>query len=207
MKLDFWNEAQSNVTSFFGGLVDQYGYDLRSLDFGARESQLKRFEVIAHYLPKTEFSLLDVGCGFAELADFLESQGLKVKYSGIDLTPQMIDHASKRRPDLNLIYGNIIDGVIDDTFDYVVCSGIFYMMGENAEQLMMELVRKMFSMARHRVIFNAISTWADRTHQGEFYADPLRTISACREITRNMVFHHDYMPHDFTIMLNKSGNL
>ena len=54
-----WNNAKTNVTSFFGGLVDQYGYDLRSLDFGARESQLKRFEVIAQYLPDTEFSLLD----------------------------------------------------------------------------------------------------------------------------------------------------
>jgi SAM-dependent methyltransferase len=202
-----WNNAKTNVTSFFGGLVDQYGYDLRSLDFGARESQLKRFEVIAQYLPDTEFSLLDVGCGFAELADFLESQGFKVKYRGIDLTPQMIEQASKRRPDLNLMSGNIVDGVIDDTFDYVISSGIFYMMGENAEQLMMELVQKMFSMARRRVIFNTISTWADRTQPGEFYADPLRTISACREITRNMVFRHDYMPHDFTIVLNKPGHL
>src|SRR6185295_4865256 len=43
-------------------------------------------------------SVLDVGCGLGALVEVLATLGLRVDYTGIDVTPKMIDEARLRHP-------------------------------------------------------------------------------------------------------------
>ena len=54
-------------------------------------------------------SVLDVGCGFADLYHYMRSKGVKVDYTGIDLSPDMIEAAKGKTPEVNLFQGDLFD--------------------------------------------------------------------------------------------------
>ena len=80
-------------------------------------------------LEKEEFtSLLDCGCGTAPMLTLLEEKYPDKRYTGIDLTPKMIEVArSKNMPDVELVVGDCENLPFDeDSFDVVICCQSFH---------------------------------------------------------------------------------
>ncbi len=191
----------ANIAEFYNRKVDQFGHDPRACDYGRAESQRRKFELLAEATDYTGLSVLDVGCGFADYATFLQERFEGVRYSGIDLSPAMISRAQAVHPELDLRVGNILEEHGGETYDIVSANGIFYLLGENAPTLMRQLVQEMFRRCRHGVTFNSLSTWAKHQEPGEFYANPVEVVAWCREISPYVTLRHDRLPHDFTIHL------
>ena len=196
-------EPFEKISLYYDELVKRHGHDPRSCDYGRTESQIKKFNVLADVLPLTNKRLLDVGCGFADYADYLTARHGKVEYSGVDLSAHMIDLARQRHPDLDLRLGNVCDLFEPEQFDVVNANGIFYLLGANAPSLMQTIIRRLFDLSKVAVAFNSLSTWASTHEAGEYYADPLVTLAFCRTLTPWVVLRHDYLPHDFTVYLYK----
>jgi SAM-dependent methyltransferase len=197
----------ARIADYYDGLVRKYGHDTRACDYGRVESQKIKFRVLSEVLPLGNFSLLDVGCGFADFATFLEDRFPLVRYSGIDLCPAMVDEARRNHPDLDLRMANIFDAAFDRTFDVVTANGIFYLMGDQAWPMMQQIIGRMFALATTAVAFNSLSGWATDQEAGEFYADPLRVVEFCRRLTPRVVLRHDYHPRDFTVFLYKTDRI
>jgi len=67
---------------------------------------------------------LDVDCGFGDLFAYLKRQNTPVNYTGIDLSPELINKAKKLHPDGNFFCGDIFDfSPAENSFDYVLLSG------------------------------------------------------------------------------------
>lgn len=190
-----------SIARRYDGLVGQYGHDSRACDYGRPESQLRKFAVLAGVMPLRGKSVLDVGCGFADYADYLEEHAGDVHYTGLDLSPRMIDLASRRRPDLNLRVGNILDENAEQKFDVVNANGIFYLLGDRAPDLMRSLIRRMFAAAKEAVAFNSLSIRASHHEPGEYYANAMEIFDFCCSLTPWVVVRHDYLPHDFTVYM------
>ncbi|MEA2494980.1 MAG: hypothetical protein QOJ29_2891, partial [Thermoleophilaceae bacterium] len=158
----------ARIASYYDALVDEHGDSAHACDYGDPRSQTKRFEVLTSGLPLDGAQLLDVGCGLGHLADYLEQRGFDVSYTGVDLSPRMIELAQERRADLDV---RVADILTDDIgrFDVVIANGIFYLLGEHAEEMMRTLVTRMFELARAAIAFNSLSTWASDQEEGEFY--------------------------------------
>jgi SAM-dependent methyltransferase len=195
----------ARVASFYDGLVTQYGHDPRACDYGRAESQAIKFKVLSEVMDLSGQRVLDVGCGFADYADFLAMRAAGVQYTGTDISPSMIREARRLRPTLDLHHLNILDHAPPGPFDVVTANGIFYLLGDDAELLMQRLIREMFVLARTAVAFNSLSAWAPAKDAGEFYADPLETLRFCRELTPRVVCRHDYHDRDFTIYLYRQS--
>ncbi len=191
------------IADFYDKLVDRYGdsYRCRALDYGRAESQKTRFGVLADVMDLRNKKVLDVGCGFADYADYIRVRFGSVMYVGIDISQRMIDEARRLRPNLDLRVCNILDASPSETFDVVTANGIFYLLGEDAPSLMCKLIRRMYELAGSAIVFSSLSSWATLKELGEFYADPLKTVQFCRKITPWVVMRHDYLPHDFTIYM------
>ena len=86
------------IGQFYNRRVEQYGHDPRACDYGHPESQLKKFAILADVLPLANKTLLDVGCGFADYAPYVNARFGSVSYTGIDLSPQMIATAKQLQP-------------------------------------------------------------------------------------------------------------
>lgn len=195
------------IATFYDRRVEKFGHDPRACDYGRRESQIKKFTILAQALDYSGTTVLDVGCGFADYAAFLSTRFKGVTYEGIDLSEKMIAQARIAQPGLNLRRANILEEPISNTHDIVTANGIFYLLGDDAPELMRALVEAMFARAKRCVAFNSLSSWAATHEENEFYADPVRVASWCREITPWVVLRHDYLPHDFTIYLYRDRTI
>jgi SAM-dependent methyltransferase len=190
------------IATFYDGLVARYGHHPRAADYGRVESQRIKFEVLSQAILPTDRTLLDVGCGFADYGRFLAEQGRQVQYSGIDLSPKMIEEAQRSLPGIDLRVANVLDDTaVTGTFDVVNANGIFYLLGDDAWELMQRLVRRMFALSRRMVAFNSLSAWAEDQEPGEFYADPARVLDFCHSLSRRVVLRHDYHGRDFTVFV------
>jgi len=204
---NLWSQKITNIASFYEGLIDEHGYHPRACDYGRSQSQKIKFKVLAQVMPLTGKRVLDVGCGFADFANYLKYLYKEVIYEGIDVTPRMIEEARRLHPNISLAVVDILTEDISKNHELVTANGIFYRLGEEAERYMQNLVKKMFHLSSSAVAFNSLSTWAPTKVPGEFYADPLRTVQFCRQLTPWVVLRHDYMPHDFTIYMYKKPYL
>jgi SAM-dependent methyltransferase len=200
-----WAAARERIGGFFDARVERYGSDLRAIDYGRRESQQIRFDVLADAMPLAGAKILDVGCGFADFADYLASTAPDAGYVGIDISRSMIAAARRRRPGLDL---RVLDIMTDDPggpFDLVVANGIFYLLGEDAEPIMQALIQRLFERCRRAVVFTSLSSWAPVRQPGEFHADPVRVLDFCHNLTPCLRLRHDYLAHDFAIYLYRSA--
>lgn len=83
---------------------------------------------ISDYLKDKKYnSLLDIGCGTGYLIDML-SRNHKAKYTGLDLSPKMIDECNKKKiKNAVFVEGRSDELPFDDnTFDIVTCSQSFH---------------------------------------------------------------------------------
>jgi len=193
-------DDRERIKTHFAQLVERFGHDYRGLDYGRPESQQVRFAVLAGHVPG-DASVLDVGCGFADFADWLEKSGKTPRYTGIDLSPDMIRGARERRPDLDLREGDPFS--VEGQWDVVVANGVFYLLRESPTESMQALITRMFELCSNRCVFSSLSSWGPAPEEGEFCADPLETVAFCRTLTPWVELDHAYFHHDFAVVLHR----
>src|SRR6266571_3229059 len=97
MRNEFTPYAQAMADRHLKSFL-KHGAKLAALGW-LRESQQKRFEILAEVGAMRDSRLLDVGCGFGDFLAFLEERGLvPATYTGVDVVPQFIDEAKRRYP-------------------------------------------------------------------------------------------------------------
>jgi SAM-dependent methyltransferase len=200
-------DAFDHIAHYYADLIKKYGHDPRACDYGRAESQAIKFKVLSEVLPMEGARVLDVGCGFADYYRYLSANHASIAYTGLDITPDMIAEARQLEPSLDLRCANILKWESQESFDIVTANGIFYLIKDDPVVKMHAIIRAMFDKAKIAVAFNSLSAWASDQHEGEFYADPLTTLSFCRELSPWAVLRHDYHSRDFTIYLYKGRNL
>jgi len=190
--------------SLYQSLLAEHGETYRALDWGSRESQQKRFEVLAGIGISSGDRVLDVGCGLADFNAWLIEHRPGVEYSGIDLTPSMVERAQARFPNAKILNKTIFDEELPiGPFDFLFASGIFVFRQDSPEDYLFSTIKMMYGLCIKGISFNSLSIWAREKSPSEFYADPASVINFCKKLTHKVVLRHDYHPADFTIYMYK----
>ncbi|MBI4843585.1 MAG: class I SAM-dependent methyltransferase [Nitrospirae bacterium] len=201
------NESAFNLRgliNFYENNVQKYENDIRSVAWGSRESQEKRFLVLSQMADLEGRSILDVGCGLGDLYSWLKARYRSFEYTGADITPSMINQAVKSHPGAEFRVWNINESAVSaPLYDFVFASGIFNRKIEGHEAFIKETIHSMFSLCKTGIAFNILSRKADFFEDEEYYADPGELLNYCMTLSRKAVLRHDYMPHDFTVYLYK----
>ena len=202
------NESDKSKTiSYFTSLVNTHQDSPKSLNWASTYSQEKRFKVLSEINIKDGSTLLDVGCGLGDLHKWLVKNGKKVKYTGVDVTPAMIEKARENIGDADFMAADISDPDIElGQYDYVFASGIFYLLESDPEESMKKIIAKLFDLSLKGIAFNSLSSWSKVKQEDEFYADPLKTLEFCRTLSPFVTMRHDYHPSDFTIYVRQGQN-
>lgn len=200
-------EEDHRVAAFYERLVDRHGVHPRAVDWGSRASQQKRFDILAEIGDLPGCSVLDVGCGLADLHAYLESAEKAVSYTGYDISPAILEAARKRFPNLDLRQADLMrEEVAPPRFDFVFASGIFHLRPKGSYAYLEAMTRRMYRSCRRGVAFNSLSARSSVIEPDKFVAEPTKVLDICLDIAPNVVLRHDYLPHDFTVYLYKSGS-
>jgi SAM-dependent methyltransferase len=202
-----WGSKKLEIANYYKELIDGHGPSPRACDYGRPESQQIKFHVLSDAISLDGKSILDVGCGFADYAGYLQRHFHNIDYSGVDITPDCIMRARENYPGLDIHQTDILQDTIERKFNFVTANGIFYLLGESAQPMMHELINRMYELTDEAVAFNSLSSWCPDKEKGEFYADPLKTLEYCRSLTPWVTLRHDYHSRDFTIYMYRKKNI
>ena len=108
---------------FYADSYSKWGNDVRSLGRGSKESQQKRFSVLLQQEIEAEDTILDVGCGFADLKSYLLDNGLDNQYIGVEREEHFREVASQNHRDIKMYAST--QGIEFQKYDWVFASGIF----------------------------------------------------------------------------------
>lgn len=180
----------------------RYGVGPAALYWSSREIQEIRFSVLSAIGLQSGDTVLDVGCGFGDLASYLKEKGIELAYTGIDLSPDLIAAGRKKDPELKLVEGDIFDfDPLPQSYDFVLLSGA---LNENLNDdgvYARRVIRRMYQACRRGVALNLLNAnheWtASRWNLQSF--KPAEMLAYCRELSAHCELRDDYLDNDFTL--------
>jgi SAM-dependent methyltransferase len=194
--------------------IDRYAARLAKLGptaqaLGWRDSaqQRLRFDVLASLARlQSGNSILDIGCGFADLYDYLREHDIDVEYTGCDLVPEVLAVARCRHDGLTLEQRDVLEQPYAKTsFDHVFISGIFnHHLRDNVEFLE-RMLRSAFETSRLSVCANMTTDRVDYRDEHLFYFAPADVLNSCLSLTRHVALRHDYPLYEFSVFLYRTA--
>jgi len=184
----------------------RHGVHPNALYWSSREIQEVRFGVLAEIGVGSGDRVLDVGCGFGDLNGFLAARGIEVDYTGIDLSPDLLESARRLHPDAAFVEGDLFDlDPEDGAFDWVLLSGALNeQLGDDGGYARRTIAR-MARAARRGVAFNLLDArnrWvASRPDLQSF--EPDAVLAHCRELGAEATLREGYLDNDFTVHLRR----
>jgi SAM-dependent methyltransferase len=197
------------VKSYFGQRIEQHGASPRGVDWNSDESQNTRFDQLLKIVEMESFSILDYGCGYGALANYIEQKSFHADYYGFDIVESAIEIARKtqnNKPHRTFF----TDQDQLPICDYVVASGVFNVRGEQSfetwTKYVIDYLHRFNDLSLKGFASNFLTKYsdADKMRADLYYADPLYLFDYCkRNFSKNVALLHDYRIYDFTILVRK----
>ena len=198
-----------HVKSYFDKRIHEHGASPRGSDWNSEASQNARFDQLLKVVETQSFSLLDYGCGYGALADYLDAKGFDVDYYGYDILESAIETARKAHVDKPR-RSFFTDKSQLPICDYTVASGIFNFRGEQSFEAWTEyvlgVINEFNQLSLRGFSSNFLTKYsdADKMRPDLYYADPLFLFDYCkRNFSKNVTLLHDYRLYDFTLIVRK----
>ncbi len=196
----------NEIEKYYSDKIKEYGATSRGVDWNSKESQFLRFEQLCKVISSNHFSILDYGCGYGSLIEYLKSRFKEFEYLGYDVSEEMIVKAKSIFP--NYKFTTILDNNLK--FDYVIASGIFNVKLETTDnewlKYILQIVHQMNQLSTKGFSFNILTKYSDKEYMKDYlyYADPCYFFDYCkRNFSRNVSLLHDYNLYEFTILIKK----
>jgi len=192
-----------SVVAHYEARLREHGPTARGMDWKDERSQHLRFAMLVDGLELAGRSLHDVGCGSGHLLDFLRARGIDARYSGSDLSAEMIAAARARHPGIPFERADLLADELAPS-DVLVTSGLFHvkLAASDADwsAFVRDMVRRMYTLCRHAIAFNLMSDQVDFRVPELAYTSPAETLAFCqRELSRHVRLRHDYPLHEYTV--------
>jgi SAM-dependent methyltransferase len=197
------------VKSYFDQRIQEHGASPRGSDWNSEASQNIRFDQLLKVVEAQSFSLLDYGCGYGALADYMGLKGLDVDYYGYDILESAIETARKVHQDQPR-RTFFTDKSQLPVSDYTVASGIFNFRGEQSfeewTEYVLGVLHEFNDLSLHGFASNFLTKYSDaeKMRSDLYYADPLFLFDYCkRNFSKHVALLHDYRLYDFTLIVRK----
>ena len=198
----------SSVNEYYSQKIVENGLSSNGVDWNSIESHYLRFDVLTNHIKEDSFSVLDFGCGYGELINYLKNiKNSNFQYIGFDISSKMIEVAKiefkgfEFTTDLNSI---------SEKADYVIANGIFNVkLDTSFDEWTEYVIRTLELLDKHSkkgFSFNILTSYSDKEYMKNYlyYADPLYFFDICkRKFSKFVNLIHNYPLYEFTILVTK----
>lgn len=201
-------KIESEVSSYYSKKIIEHGPVPAGVDWNSEGSQQLRFEQLLKIVGSESdaFSLLDFGCGYGSLLNYMKGKYKSFTYQGYDISIPMIEEAKKSLGENN--WHTSVETLTPQT--YVVASGIFNVRQEVDDnewcQYIADTLNQLNRLAIKGFAFNMLTSYSDKEKMRDylFYADPGEWFRFCKlNFSRNVALLHDYDLYEYTILVRK----
>lgn len=184
-------------------LLAKFGDSAESAQYSSRESQEKRFEILAQIDELNGANILDFGSGAGHFATYLKSKKVEFSYTGVDVVEEFFDIGRAKNPGSRF---GVLEEFEHEKFDYIFISGVFNNKRKGNRKFYQETLKKLYGMCSKGIAFNMMSTYVDYQDADLFYESPERAFRFVKkELTPFVQLRHDYevksgvVPFEFAI--------
>ncbi|MCD4672233.1 MAG: class I SAM-dependent methyltransferase [Anaerolineaceae bacterium] len=203
----------NDIRDYFNNTLKEHGATPKGVDWNSEEAREPRFKQLAKVIAPSEepVSILDYGCGYGALADYLLSKRIPVaQYIGFDIVEDMVLAAQRRFVGIkNLSFTANLNDV--PQVDYAIACGVFNMKlsadYNDWTQYVVNSLGEMNTLGTKGFSANFLTKYsdADRMRPDLYYADPSFLFDYCKiHFSKNVALLHDYDLYDFTIVVRKN---
>ena len=205
-------DTQKKLHAYFIEKLETHGATAKGVDYNSPQAQEIRFEQLTKVInPTQSFSVIDYGCGYGALFDFLHSKHWQFEYYGIDLIENMVIagyETHKNHPNARFT----TDEQEVPVADYLLAGGIFNVKMDSPydewQDYTVRTLHRMDALCCQGFSFDMLTKYSEAERMVQrsdlFFADPLFFFDYCkRHFSRNIALLHDYGIYDFTILVRK----
>jgi len=206
------DEAIKTYKEYFNEKIQKHGATPLGVDYNGEEAQQIRFEQLVKVTnPDMPFSVIDFGCGYGALFDFLQAKEWQFEYYGYDMLEKMIAAGMEAHKIFANAHFTSQIGELPAA-DYLLAGSIFNnKFGASVEEWqdrVLNTLKQMNSLCTKGFSFDILTKYSDPERMAGrpdlFYADPLIFFDFCkRNFSRNVALLHDYGLYDFTMIVRK----
>jgi SAM-dependent methyltransferase len=179
-----------DIAAYYGDRLRRFGCTPAGVDWRDAASQATRFEQLVRLIRAPDASVMDFGCGYGALLNYLRAHGFGGFYHGIDIAPEMV--AAAKAAHVNKLQAGFELGATPScTANFVVTSGIFNLRLGHSESARRDYIEAAIAAldraGEHRVGFNCLTAYSevDSMRPDLYYAHSfLLSISASVAIRR-----------------------
>ena len=185
--------------------AEQHGAAFSSLLWASPETQVARFDAIERLGKLAGKSVLDVGCGRADLVDYCAKRGIAMNdYIGIEAVPALADAAEpKLLPNglpITLVRADFVKEPqrMFVAADVVVFSGS---LNTVEDEDFYAILRRAYDAAAERVVFNYLCSPALAAASYLRWREPGDVLAFARKVSPLVETANDYLAGDCTVMI------
>jgi SAM-dependent methyltransferase len=195
------NDAVS-IFRYHRDMIKTYGSKSSyALGWRDTESQQIRFKALAGIGDLNGHSVLDAGCGYADLLPYLTHLYPAIgSYCGIEQIPELLNEAIHRYgdlPDTAFISGNFLSQNIP-AMDYVLLSGSLNYSNTDPD-FIFKAISHLYGSCSQGLGFNLLCRVPEN---GLLVAyKPEKIFAYCQTLSKKVLLKNDYAKEDFTVFL------
>lgn len=206
-----YESIRSKIRELYEKSAGKQGDSPLGVGWKDQESHNLRLKILSEVGMSNGCSILDVGCGYGALLEYLRNRGVTgIKYTGIDIVETLIEMAKKRFGDgAEFRVTDIMD--MDQEHDFVVNLGIFNVKlscgdSEFFENFVSPIILKMWKLTRIGLSASFMTDMVDYRDANLYYASPSQTLDFLRRnLSRYVALRHDYGLYEFTVYVYRRG--
>ena len=164
------DKIESTIKSYYDDMVKTYGANHNGVDWNSSESQYLRFEQLDKVIREkrdAEFSIIDFGCGYGELVNFLNHRYNSFEYVGLDISAEMLKQAKQKHNQINIFFAQHLHEL--DEKDYLLASGIFNIKQQTKlidwDNYCLELLNEFNRFCRKGFSFNVLTKYSEESQK------------------------------------------
>jgi len=201
------NEIRETIERY-NSRLDQYGVCEQALGWGEKGRAKLRYEILLSRWDISGCSLLDFGCGFGDMFNYISAKGIPdVKYTGVDINNRFIEIAKQRHKRAEFLCGEVQEFIFSPRFDFVFSSGVFNHALEDNMGFIKKSLDSFDRMSKRGFAVNFLSNKVDFQYDYTYHADPSEILKLAYNYSNNVVLRNDYMPFEFTIFVDKKAEV
>lgn len=201
------------VAELYEGAYQEHGRSLNAI-FIPKGRQKERFDALTRPITQDGFTILDYGCGFGHLKDYLDQKFTHYHYTGVDITASFIqDNLSHFNGQKNASFQHITSYQdVHGQYDYILSAGVFNLRYNDDltinKQFVYDSITHLFHCTKTALLIDFMPADVDYMQESAYHQDVMEIYDFFRKnLTRRLMIDQSYMPYEYCLIAFKNQDI